>query len=139
MNACQDCAAPITQSGHGRRRLRCDECRIRRVQQRCAERYAALSPEKRQAVREYGLQKNYGIGVADFDVLLAAQGGRCAICDTDKPNGKGWQVDHDHKSGANRGILCHGCNVGLGNYRDDPAILRSAIAYLELHASRRVS
>ena len=101
---------------------------------------AALSPEKRAAKarieREGMLQRNYGLGVDEFDAMLAAQGGRCAICRTDEPGGKGWHVDHNHKTGAVRGILCSGCNTGIGLLRDDPALLRDAAAYIESHARR---
>ena len=100
--------------------------------------YAALSPEalavRARAERERQLQRKYGLGVAEFDAILAAQDGRCAICGTDAPNGHGWQVDHDHESGAVRGILCFGCNVGIGHLHDDPALLRAAAAYLERNA-----
>ena len=108
-----------------------------------AARYVALSPEAREArtrqERESRLQRKYRIGVAEFDALLAAQGDRCAICGADVPNGYGWHVDHDHKTGAVRGILCSGCNIGIGHLKDDPAILRAATAYLESYPLRRAS
>ena len=145
METCKDCATPITQTaGRGGRRMFCAVCVVRRrarVQRKWqAERYAALSPEDRAADaaarRERKLQQNYGIGVDERDALLATQGGRCAICGANEPNGYGWHVDHDHEFGAVRGILCGGCNIGIGHLRDDPAILRGAIAYFESHARR---
>ena len=69
---------------------------------------------------------------AEFDALLDSQGGRCAICRTETAGGKGgWHVDHDHATGRIRGLLCHGCNIALGYFRDDPDRLRAAMAYLE--------
>lgn len=69
--------------------------------------------------------------VADRDALLAAQGGACAICGG-PPLGKGvYHLDHDHETGNVRGLLCHACNTSLGGFRDDPELLRKAIAYLE--------
>ena len=49
--------------------------------------------------------------------LLAEQGHCCALCGTDTPDGKGaWHIDHNHKTGDIRGILCHSCNTRLGTY-----------------------
>jgi len=66
-----------------------------------------------------------------YAALLARQEGRCAICQTDQPGGKGsWHVDHDHATGGVRGLLCSQCNLMLGHARDDPARLRAALEYL---------
>jgi len=59
--------------------------------------------------------------------LAAAQAEQCPIC---KRKVK-LVVDHDHQTGAVRGLLCNRCNVGLGQFLDDPALLRKAAAYLE--------
>lgn len=69
----------------------------------------------REAQREKQYKNRYGITVADYDRMLSAQGGRCAICKTDKSLGRGrFHVDHDHVTGRVRGILCHLCNTALG-------------------------
>jgi hypothetical protein len=60
--------------------------------------------------------------------MLAAQGGKCAICRTSETIK--WYVDHCHVTGKVRGILCHHCNLMLGMSRDDPQVLQAAIAYL---------
>lgn len=82
--------------------------------------------------------RGHGITVAQYDQILDAQGGVCAICH-EPPRGKNLAVDHDHsccpgtRGGCGkcvRGLLCEDCNHGIGNLRDDPAILRSAIDYL---------
>ncbi|MGK5685339.1 endonuclease VII domain-containing protein [Actinoplanes sp. URMC 104] len=77
--------------------------------------------------REYHLRERYGIGQAGFDELLWRQGGVCAICGVADPQ----HVDHDHRTGAVRGILCFNCNGGLGQFRDDPDRLAAAIRYLK--------
>jgi len=59
--------------------------------------------------------------------LIAEQVGICPICLKPKPE----HVDHDHATGAVRGVLCFTCNAALGQLRDDPAILRRAFRYLE--------
>jgi len=77
-------------------------------------------------------QRLYGITPVEFDALIEKQEGRCAICSTDTPGGKGnWHVDHDHDSGRIRGLLCHHCNLMLGNSGDDPERLRAGAEYLE--------
>ncbi|UQU68122.1 endonuclease VII domain-containing protein [Couchioplanes caeruleus] len=84
--------------------------------------------------REYHLRRRYGIGQLEFDGLLAAQGGVCAICGVDDPQ----HLDHDHRTGEVRGILCFNCNGGLGQFRDDPVLLADAIAYLKGTTWQRV-
>lgn len=78
----------------------------------------------------YMRQYLYGITTDQYDALLAAQDNRCAICRVDTPGGKGWHVDHDHTTGAVRGLLCGHCNLGLGHFDDDAERLRAAIAYI---------
>ena len=64
--------------------------------------------------------------------MLERQGKVCGIC---KTPGKPLCVDHCHATGKVRGLLCRDCNLGLGNYKDNPVFTRAATAYLE--ASRR--
>jgi hypothetical protein len=73
-----------------------------------------------------------GLTLEQWEIMLSEQGGRCAICGTDKPGGIGEKlnVDHDHGTGAVRGLLCHLCNRMLGHAKDDVRILEAAIAYL---------
>ncbi|WP_328476782.1 endonuclease VII domain-containing protein [Actinoplanes sp. NBC_00393] len=83
--------------------------------------------------REYHLRRRYGIDGAVVAELLAEQGGVCAICGADDPQ----HVDHDHRTGWVRGILCFNCNGGLGQFRDDPDLLAAAITYLKGTTWRR--
>jgi len=63
--------------------------------------------------------------------LFEAQGYSCAVCGTtDAGSAKGWSVDHDHKDGHVRGILCHACNLAA-NKMMTPAVLRAVADYLE--------
>ena len=78
------------------------------------------------STREYHLRRRYGIGAADVEAMIQAQGGLCAACRTDKPV----HVDHDHGSGRVRGVLCFLCNQALGNVRDDITRLRGLVSYL---------
>ena len=71
-------------------------------------------PEKE---RVYKLRHVYNLSIEDFEFLLAAQNYGCKICATDKPSRHGtFYVDHDHKTGKIRGVLCHKCNTELGLY-----------------------
>jgi hypothetical protein len=79
--------------------------------------------------RHYHLMRRYSIGVADVDAMIEAQGGLCAICREREPE----HVDHDHKTGKNRGITCSCCNQGLGNFRDRADLLELAVEYLLEH------
>ncbi|MEV4663083.1 endonuclease VII domain-containing protein [Micromonospora echinofusca] len=84
--------------------------------------------------REYHLRRRYGIGEKEFQELLAEQGGVCAICGTPDPQ----HLDHDHRTGWVRGILCFNCNGGLGQFRDDQSRLAGAITYLRGTTWQRV-
>lgn len=71
----------------------------------------------------------YGMSAGEYDRLLAAQDGACAICNK-PPAGRRLEVDHDHRTLEIRGLLCRGCNVMVGLADDDIEVLDTAIAYL---------
>lgn len=79
-----------------------------------------------QAIRNRRL---YGISEVSYARLFAEQGSRCAICGRD-PEVRHLSVDHDHATGAVRGLLCRMCNIGIGAFREDPEVMCNAIAYL---------
>lgn len=72
-------------------------------------------------------QLRYGLTEEQVDLMLAEQGGLCAICRKHPAA----HVDHCHRTKVVRGILCFGCNRGLGKASDDPALLRRGLSYLE--------
>lgn len=75
--------------------------------------------------------KKYGMRLPDLEALFLFQGQRCRICWTSDPGGAGaFHVDHCHESKRVRGLLCTHCNVGLGMFKDSPALLASASEYL---------
>jgi hypothetical protein len=88
-------------------------------------------PEGRFA---YNIKRWYGITLDEYNSLLKEQGGGCAICHSTEPAGKRvkrFSVDHDHRTGKVRGLLCNLCNHLLGCARDDLQLLVNAVAYLE--------
>lgn len=92
--------------------------------------YRALNPEK---VRDYRLRCAYGLTTELLTKMKQEQGGKCAICD--KP--KRLLVDHDHKTGMVRGLLCHSCNVGIGLLGDSLESVKRAAVYLLAHQMKQ--
>lgn len=99
-----------------------------------------LSPEQ---VRRQNLRR-YKFTPEQYEEMLAAQGGACAICRTTEPGGRNnrFHIDHDHKCCPRgscgrcvRGLLCVRCNHGIANFNEDPAIFSAALAYLRHHLS----
>lgn len=86
--------------------------------------------EKRRKARDGYLRRNYGVGLDWYEEQFERQGGRCAIC-LCRPRTRVLAVDHDHFSGALRGLLCGRCNHGLLQFaQEDITILKRAIEYL---------
>ncbi len=99
----------------------------------------SLNEEKRKLVPRIARRKSYNKRVSDLKIKYSlsedsfrdmqdAQRGCCKICGSslEKP-----QVDHNHKTGAVRGLLCSHCNIGLGQFKDDEESLKRAIIYLK--------
>jgi hypothetical protein len=86
--------------------------------------------------RSYYLKTKFGITLEQYQEMFDAQGGVCAVCgkpETSKSNtgdDKLLAVDHDHKTGKVRGLLCHKCNAGIGHFDDNESLLDKAIRYL---------
>lgn len=73
--------------------------------------------------------RRYGLTREEYDALMATHGDGCAICGQLDPD-RSLAIDHCHRTQAVRGLLCSSCNLGLGNFRDDPKLLAAAIHYL---------
>lgn len=93
--------------------------------------------------QHHNLLKLYGLTGAQYNEMVIAQGGVCAVCgrpekQVHKGSGRlqNLTVDHDHETGAIRGLLCVLCNTMIGRSVDRPAVLRAAADYLEDAASR---
>lgn len=93
----------------------------------------------RERYRGHELRKNFGIEYEDYARMLLEQNGVCAICNKPETAVKYGRimmlaVDHDHTTGAIRGLLCRNCNSGIGQFMERPDLLRSAADYVRKHA-----
>ena len=90
--------------------------------------------------RYWHTNKKYGIDEMGFEILWVAFKGKCGICGIDlklPSNTRGQQldtvvIDHSHKTKNLRGLLCNGCNKGIGLLKENVSILKNAINYLEM-------
>ena len=117
---------------------RCIQCGLTKDESefhRCATRKDGLHPYCKECRHDryklrYAkyLEETYGVS---YKVLYDLQDGMCAICGKmDDPQGRDFAMDHDHKTGKLRGLLCSHCNIALGYFEDDIDRLQSAIDYL---------
>lgn len=110
------------------------------AQQRARQKaWRAKNPDKIRAYNErqrdyryqWGVQKQYGLTPGQYDDMFTRQGGICVICRDDERSAAGrLVVDHDHSTGAVRGLLCRQCNAGIGMLQDRAETLAAAVAYL---------
>lgn len=136
-------------------RAQCKTC-VRRYQERRAlgvstPRKLGRSPESlerrklyhRQYMRKYNktaawkmahrkclIHKKYGITWDQYQSLITAQNNLCAICNKGESPKRRLAIDHCHRTGRVRGLLCIKCNRALGYFGDDPAVVRAALGYL---------
>lgn len=120
-------------------RSHCKECvkeYNRRYTQMYPERRAAQNKKFRAANPTYEQDRKrkhkYGVTPTDFQMMLDSQSGGCAICK--KPVDRSGHLDHCHRTGKVRGILCSNCNRGIGHMQECPTILMSAIEYIKEHS-----
>lgn len=97
---------------------------------------------RRDYVKNLRLVRHFGISLEAYNAMLAAQGGLCALCHEKEShldrsgNIRSLCVDHCHKTGAVRQLLCNRCNTLLGKVDDDPIILEKALVYLLHHKKK---
>jgi hypothetical protein len=84
--------------------------------------------KKNKSQRKSHLKNTYGITLEQFDEIVSSQNNRCPICDNPTIE---FAVDHCHRTGDIRGIICNYCNSGLGYFKDDIKALEGAIRYLQ--------
>lgn len=139
-----DCKACNLQAKHARYMADPEpaKARVKRWQQANPDRVNAyrrsrrLEPEVKRRERAGHLMRKYGLSLEQYDGMLEAQGGGCAICGRPARNDSSLHVDHDHATGAVRGLLCFSCNNALADFQEDRGMLRNAIGYLMAHTER---
>lgn len=89
-----------------------------------------IAPQCKMCVRLGQILSVHDIPIDVYRKMEAEQDGKCAICG-EKPRTKALSLDHNHTTGQIRKFLCHKCNVGMGQFGDDPKLLRLAAEYLE--------
>ncbi len=108
---------------------KCKECTL------AYNRKISSKKKNKESIWANKLQYRYGISVEEYNLLLKKQEGCCAICKTKDPSTKRkntnkFHVDHCHKTGRVRGLLCNSCNTAIGYLEDDPEIVLAAFNYL---------
>ena len=103
----------------------------RESRKRCRQRNLTATREKERNHQRKQFLKKLGLTMTDIERMLQEQNNRCAICGVSNP----LRVDHCHKTGKVRGLLCDKCNMGIGLLQDDSNILRAAAEYIERHAA----
>jgi hypothetical protein len=76
------------------------------------------------------LKRKFGLTEEQYAAKLRWQRGVCLICQQPPAEGGSLDIDHDHRTGRPRGLLCRNCNQGLGKFREDPSLLAAATGYL---------
>jgi len=99
---------------------------------RCATCWRTETKRRKESAHGQYVERIYGISEEEYKLLYEAQGGRCAICRKATGAARRLAVDHNHKTGEIRGLLCKPCNrYGLGMFaRDDPEVFDRAANYL---------
>ena len=108
-------------------RYACKDCEAARF-----KKYREDNKEKISSSRlKWHRKKSYNFPPELFEQRFEEQGNVCGICKSNIPGGRGaFHADHNHQTNQPRGVLCHNCNVALGNFKDNPELLQKAIEYL---------
>lgn len=123
------------------RKNKCNECEKKRkvdkyyLNHESNKKKARINGKKRtrEKRREAMLKEKFGVNEEWYKSILESQMGVCKICGGVNKNGTPLSVDHNHKSGETRGLLCLHCNSLLGFSRDNVTVLKKAIEYLKLY------
>lgn len=88
------------------------------------------SPRSKKARRKENLRCKFNLTLKQYDQMFEQQNGKCAICNQIDISGKRLSVDHDHRTGEIRGLLCMNCNLLLGRVESTPELFSKMMKYL---------
>ena len=97
----------------------------------------------KETMRNYGLQRYYGMSITEYAEMFSRQNGKCAICGNPensvdrRGNVKSLAVDHCHDTGAVRELLCYACNSMLGQAKDNVEVLLAGADYIRKHSGNK--
>ena len=116
----------ITRKMHPNGDTYCYECKKIRTQE-----YKVRHPGRHlKYYKTSHRRKYYNLEPHEYNKLMEDSNNLCMICKS-PPRSRSLHIDHDHKTGKVRGLLCHGCNTAIGLMKDDVNILTKAIEYLK--------
>ena len=111
------------------RRSHCKACDAEKSKKYLTQ--PGVKERKAEIKRRNNRKRSYNFPPELFDKRFEEQGQVCAICKSPEAGGRGtFHADHDHQAMEPRGVLCHNCNVALGNFQDNEEILIAAIEYI---------
>lgn len=127
LKTCSKCLQEKEKDGFPKVGLICSSCKAEYTR-----RWRKKNPKKSQCLH---YRRNFNITLEEYNRMLSLQNNCCAICgihETSAPRQKLF-VDHCHRTGKVRELLCSWCNIAIGNLREDPTIIYKAIEYVEKH------
>jgi hypothetical protein len=137
---CKECSLAQRKRWYRKNRQR-SMAYVRAWQQANPDRVKAWRLKNRERrlekLREIHLRNKFGLTPAEYDRILEAQAGACALCHSPPTPGISLHVDHDHGTGEIRGLLCVRCNNAIGLMREDPDLLNRAARYVTADAKHR--
>lgn len=144
---CEDCGQSYlgkTKKPCNDGKFRCKSCKGKRNTKRFEDKHGATlyekygtQPKYKNLRRKWQLKHKYKLTPEDYKKMLDMQENVCAICKRGPREHPNLAVDHDHTTGAVRGLLCQSCNRAIGVFKDNLGTLRGAISYLLKYTPKR--
>lgn len=125
--------------------MQTQECRVCRTEKPLSEFYVRkdsgrLRRDCKHCQIERQRYRKFGVCNTRYDEMLVRQKGQCAVCHSllNSSRYTKFAVDHNHRTGQVRGLLCMNCNTAIGLMKDSPLRLRAAACYLETSGSKEI-